>query len=332
MGKKGHNILITARDKDVTHKLLENYKINYVNRGKGRKTIFGKLLYIIEADYKLFNIANKFKPDIFLSFGSPYAAHISKILNKPHIAFDDTEHAVFEHLLYVPFTNTIITPVSFQKDFHNKHIIFDGSMDLAYLHSNHFKPDSNIYKLLKINSDEKYVLLRFVSWNASHDINQKGFSLIEKIELVKELVKHYKVFISSEGSLPCDLEKYKINISADKIHDVLAYSELYIGESTTMATEAATLGTTSICMNTSIKYLGVFNDFIKQKSIYSVQSLKEILEIINNVNNEALNNFEYNNQKQRKFDLTLFMVWFLEKYPLSFKIMKENPDYQYNFY
>lgn len=32
-----------------------------------------------------------------------------------------------------------------------------------------------------------------------------------------------------------------------------------------------------------------------------------------------------------KIDVTAFMVWFIENYPDSVKVMKENPDYQYNF-
>ena len=32
-----------------------------------------------------------------------------------------------------------------------------------------------------------------------------------------------------------------------------------------------------------------------------------------------------------KIDLSKFMVWFIENYPNSVQIMKENPDYQFNF-
>jgi hypothetical protein len=32
-----------------------------------------------------------------------------------------------------------------------------------------------------------------------------------------------------------------------------------------------------------------------------------------------------------KIDVTAFMVWFVENYPESAKIMKENPDYQWRF-
>ena len=31
-----------------------------------------------------------------------------------------------------------------------------------------------------------------------------------------------------------------------------------------------------------------------------------------------------------KIDVTAFMVWFIENYPTTVKIMKENPDYQNN--
>lgn len=31
-----------------------------------------------------------------------------------------------------------------------------------------------------------------------------------------------------------------------------------------------------------------------------------------------------------KIDVTAFLVWFIENWPESFKIMKENPDYQFD--
>ena len=32
-----------------------------------------------------------------------------------------------------------------------------------------------------------------------------------------------------------------------------------------------------------------------------------------------------------KIDVSAFYVWFIENYPESARIMKENPDYQYRF-
>ncbi|MBK9737119.1 MAG: DUF354 domain-containing protein [Saprospiraceae bacterium] len=126
MEDKGHCIFVSARDKEVAHSLLKYYNINFASRGKGRKSLLGKLFHILEADYKIFKLAKKFKPDIFLSFGSAYAAHVSKLLNKPHIAFDDTEHAKFEHLMYYPFSDAVLNPSCFGKKLGSKQIFFDG--------------------------------------------------------------------------------------------------------------------------------------------------------------------------------------------------------------
>jgi uncharacterized protein len=32
-----------------------------------------------------------------------------------------------------------------------------------------------------------------------------------------------------------------------------------------------------------------------------------------------------------KIDITSFLVWFVENYPESEKVMRKTPDYQYNF-
>ena len=43
----GHNIFITARRKDVTHQLLDNYNIPYTSRGKGSSSLIGKFFYFM---------------------------------------------------------------------------------------------------------------------------------------------------------------------------------------------------------------------------------------------------------------------------------------------
>jgi predicted glycosyltransferase len=76
---------------------------------------------------------------------------------------------------------------------------------------------------------------------------QKGID--NKISLVKELEKICKVFITSEGPLPKQLEPYKIHIPPELMHDALYYASLYIGEGGTMASECAVLGTPAIYVN-----------------------------------------------------------------------------------
>src|SRR4051812_25746750 len=86
MSQRGHSFFITARDKEITFNLLDHYSLPYVSRGKGGKGLLGKLLYIPRAGWLIYRQARKFKPDVFLSFASTYAAHASWLYGRPHIA------------------------------------------------------------------------------------------------------------------------------------------------------------------------------------------------------------------------------------------------------
>ncbi len=335
MEERGHIFFVTARNKEVTHELLKAYNINFVNRGKGRNGIFGKAFYILEGDYQILKHAFRFKPDIFLSFGSAYAAHVSKLMFKPHIAYDDTEHAKFEHMLYVPFTDVILTPSCFSKDFRKKQIFFDGYMELCYLHHNYFTPSKKVIEDIGIKETDKYVILRFVSWNASHDIGQKGIKNETKLKVIRLLEqKKFKVFISSESVLPMDLEKYRLKIDPMDLHKILANASLYIGEGSTTASECSVLGVPNIYVNSLT--VGYCKEQQEKYSLcihlksdnYLISSVSNLLEM------ENISEVWLNRRKKMlddKIDSTAFMVWFIENYPNSFKIMKENPEYQYNF-
>ena len=52
--KNGNQVLIVARGKDVTHRLLKNYGIPYLSRGKGSKSLLGKFFYLFKANRLLY--------------------------------------------------------------------------------------------------------------------------------------------------------------------------------------------------------------------------------------------------------------------------------------
>lgn len=334
MQSEGHEFLITARDKEVAFKLLSSYNIPFVSRGRGGRSLFGKLLYLLYGDYKILRAAKIFKPDLFLSFSSPYAAQVSAILKKPHITLDDTEHAKYEHLLYKPFTSTILTPNVFYKNMGAKHIKFNSYMELCYLHPNYFSPLIDVTSILNINPNDKYIILRFVSWNANHDIGQKGLSYNYKLKIIKELSKNYKVFVSSEEDLPSDIIKYQLKIKPELLHSILYHAQLYIGEGSTTASECSVLGTPNIYVNSLfVSYCTEQEELYKLSSTFRnengvLEKAKELLSIPNL-------KLEWHHRRQKmledKIDVTAFLVWFVTNYPESFQIMKKNPDYQYNF-
>lgn len=331
MQLKGHEFLITARDKEITFELLKHYQIQYINRGKGGKGLLGKLVYLLKADWVLYKIAKKFKPDLFLSFASTYAAHVSWLNKKPHVAIDDTEHAKFELFLYPPFTKTILTPNCFSKDLGNKQIKFNSYTELFYLHKNHFNPNPEILKLLDLKSNEKFAIVRFVSWDASHDVGQKGLSINDKIELVNFLAKRVKVFISSEGNLPEELKKYRFNVPVYLMHDALFYASLYVGEGGTTASESALLGTPAIYINQLM--MGYINDEMNVGLLFQRLSLSDIekqITILLTKNKDEFITIKENFLNQ-KTDITNFLIWFIENYPKSFNKLKNDPSYEKNF-
>ena len=249
LSKKGHRFLIIARQKEISQQLLQLYNLPYISRGAGKKTILGRFFYLFRANQLIFREAKRFKPDLFLSFSSPYAAQVAFLLRKPHIAFDDTEHAHLTHWLYRPFTKKVFTPTAYRHSFGTKQIRFEGYMELAYLHPNYFTPDKKIFQLLEIQEDTPYVILRFVAWNAHHDRGHRGISSENKIHAVKEFSKYARVFISSETKLPDALKKYRLNIPFHQIHHALHFARLLYGESATMASEAAVLGTPAVFLD-----------------------------------------------------------------------------------
>ena len=229
---RGCSVKICTTDKDLTLPLLNTLGFDYDILGVNKSgNLINKLSLLIKAEYRMLRIARKFKPDLFISRGSPVSAHISRILGKPHIVFNDTECAILTDIVTLPFTDIICTPSCFKKDYGRKHIRFEGYKELAYLHPNYFKSDPSVLGGLGLTGSDKFIILRFVAWQAAHDIGQHGFSMEAKRGLIKEMEKYARVFITSESPLPAEFEQYRITIPLEKIQ----YYQLVYQSNTTIA-------------------------------------------------------------------------------------------------
>lgn len=246
MIENGHDVIFVSRDKEMAHRLLNLYGIPFIDRGKGKDGKIGKFMYLLYADLKLLQLSRELKPDLYLNFLHPYPSQVARLLGKVSLVFSDTEHASLHHKLTVPFATKVYTPNCYRLDLGSKQVRFNGFMELAYLHPNYFTPNPAILGLLGVKENERYVIIRFVSWAAAHDFGHTGMALENKIKAVQRISSHARVFITSEGELPQELEQYRINIPFNQMHDAIYYSSLLFGESATMASEAAVLGTPSI--------------------------------------------------------------------------------------
>ena len=319
----GHEVKITAKDRDIIFKLLDAYGFEYEKVDRDRNGLPNKALGLIIREFKILKIIRKFKPDISVAMGPIALAHISKLVSKPCISFTDTEHDRFERLLSDSFVTTICTPSCFKKDLGEKQVRYNGYHELAYLHPNHFEPDTGVLYDLGLDKNDKYVILRFVSWDASHDIGQHGFDFEVKKRLIEKIKKYANVFIISDAELGNELDKYRIRISPEKIHSLLYYATLYAGEGATMATEAGILGTPSIYISSLVGTMGNFEELEKTYGlVYSFRepsaALEKVLQILDDDNSKALWQKKRGHLLDEKLDVTKFMIEFIEKYPESF--------------
>ncbi len=330
--KRGHRVAVTAREKDVTIQLLNNFGIPFTTLSKKGHSKFALVGEMIARDVRLWHFCRKFKPDVLTGISGVFAAHVGFLIGKPVVVWDDTEHATMARKITYPFVNTVCTPSCYSGDLGGKHIRYDGYHELAYLHPNYFNPNPSVLEYLGLKENEKFVIMRFVSWGASHDIGHTGLSIEMKRKAVTEFSKYAKVFITSEGKLPQDLRPYQIKIPPEKIHDALYYATMYFGDGGTMASESAVLGTPAINVATSAALIGVFADMEKYGLMYVLpdeeKALEKGLELLENDDLKSEMKLKRDRLISEKIDVTKFMVWLVENYPESVKIIKETPDYQ----
>lgn len=310
MKKRGHEILITASKKDIAFELLDKYDFKYVNLGSYGQNLIQKIFNLFLLDYKMFLVAKKFKPDLFLGIASIRSAHVSYLLGLKCFIFDDTERAP-EINLYKGSATSLVNPNCFKISLGQKQIYYHGYHELAYLHPNYFKPDHKILKQLKISKNTNFFVLRFVSWQAGHDFRGKGFTDAGRRKLIKELSKYGQVIITSELDLPADLKKYQIQISPDRIHDLLYYATMYIGEGATMASEAAILGTPAIFVS-SLSAGTLEEQEKKYELLYGFkdesEALIKIKQLLKNRNLKADWHKKRDVMLQDKIDVTSLMI------------------------
>ncbi len=246
----GHPVVVTAGEKEIATQLLREYGIPYVSLGKPGAGLAEKGARLALSSLKLFGIAATFRPDVMVAVSPVRAAPVAWALRRPCIGLDDTEHAKLAHRLYMPFVTVLLTPACYGLDVGAKQVRYDAYHELAYLHPRYFKPDPSVLLSAGVNADDPFCIVRFVSWQAAHDVGQGGFSDDGKVRLVQELSKSARVLISSEGELPTALERYAFTAPPHQIHHFLRYAVVCVTEGATMASEAAALGTPAVYMNT----------------------------------------------------------------------------------
>ncbi|MFC2007798.1 DUF354 domain-containing protein [Chloroflexota bacterium] len=333
--KRGHRVKIAARDKDIALALLENYGFDYElisTRGYG---FAGLVIEMLIRHYKFCTLMRRYRPAIAIATFDPSVAQIGKILGISSLIFTDERPTMLMKwppvdLLVSPFAKTILTLTSVLHDFGSKGVKMNGYKELAYLHPNYFKPNPDVLDSVGVSHGDKFVILRFVEWKVSHGHYAHGLSLDAKRRLVQELEKHARIFITSEEPLSEEFEKYRITCPPERIHDLLYYATLLVGDAQTMTTEAAVLGTPAIRCNSFVGPDDMGN-FIELEGNYDLiysflepdRAIKKALELVQQPDLKERWAKKREKLLADKIDITRFMVDFIENYPESFYEYRE---------
>jgi uncharacterized protein len=251
MEGRGHELRITARDKDRSVDLLKQYDLPYQQISVQKSGSVGMVVEMTQRTGALIKVMNEFKPDVMTGIMGPSIALGGAIKRVPAVVFYDTEFARQTNWFTYPLAYSVVTPDCYQGKVRGTHVRYAGYHELAYLHPNRFQPDPEKLKGFGLEPGEPYTLVRFVSWQAVHDRGETGFTAAQKRDLVGRLGRHGRVLVSSEAPLPDDLKPLEVTGPVEDIHHLLAYAQLIVGESATMSSEAAVLGTPAVMIATT---------------------------------------------------------------------------------
>ncbi|MFC6767230.1 DUF354 domain-containing protein [Natrinema soli] len=245
---KGHELHVFARENEVTVELLERAEIDHEVLAGESNSLFS--LAAVQATYetRLLRRARRIEPDVITAIGGVAAAHVASVVGAKSVVFYDTEHATIITKLAYPFADVVCTPECYQGDIGSKHRTYPGYHELAYLHPDRFEPDPAVLADAGLEPDDTLVVMRLSSWDSSHDVGQGGFD--DPVDAVHRLEDAgATVLLTSEVDLPAELESHRYTLAPDRMHDLLAYADCFVGEGATMAAEAAVLGTPAVYVN-----------------------------------------------------------------------------------
>lgn len=248
---RDHEVFITARDKDLTIKLLDHYGFKYVNLGGVQRGLWGLCKELILREQRLYPIMQQVRPDLLVAVGGTFIVHVGKLTRTPTIVFTDTENATLANMITFPFASVICTPTCYEGRVGKKQVTYEGYQELAYLHPNYFSPNPSVLSQLGLRETDSFCVLRLISWGAGHDVRDHGFTDVRAA--VQALSQYGRVLITSEKKLDAEFETFRITAPPEQIHHLLYYARLYMGESATMASESAILGTPAIFVSTSTR-------------------------------------------------------------------------------
>jgi len=245
---RGHEVMVTSRDKEMAIDLLEELGIpnrKLSSLGGGGLLSLGKELVL--RNWALLKVVREFRPDAMSAIGGTSIAQVGFLTRTPSLVFYDTENARLQNAITYPFSSCVLVPRCYESWLPGKrHVRYAGYHELSYLHADYFQSDLDTAIANGLEQGRDNYFIRVVSWQANHDVGERGWTPDILSRLISKLSQTGNVIISSERELPDEFSPYLYKGKVSAVHHVLAFCGLFIGESATMASECAVLGVPAI--------------------------------------------------------------------------------------
>ena len=335
--EKGMRVVVVIRPKDVLEQLCINSDIEYIKVTERLRSVgkLGLALSVIKKTWETLKVVRQEKPD-FLIGSEGVLSYVGKLTGTPsYICDEDDAEAtpLFAKLFYPFFTGIIAPTVCSVGRWGDKKISVESYHELAYLHPNHFTPDASYLVKYGIFQDKPFYLIRFAALNAYHDVGIHGINNEDAIRLVDMLKSYGTVFITSERALSEELEPYRLRINPLDIHHIMAFADMFVGDSQTMAAEAGVLGVPFVRLNDFSGRLSYLNEIedkyqlgFSHKSNDKELFFNSIQKWLDTPDRKVVCAERRERMLSEKIDYAQFLTWFIENYPESAKTMRENPD------
>ncbi|MEM6621891.1 MAG: hypothetical protein AAF674_06645 [Pseudomonadota bacterium] len=251
MTARGHQCWILSREKDVATDLLDAFNLPHQVISQQRPGLWMLARELLQRVSSTRRAIQEFQPDLILGLMGPSIALAGRLTRRRTIVFYDNETTHRLNWIVCRLVDAWISPRAYRHDYGSKHLRYAGYHELAYLHPARFTVDPSRLTAHGLDPAKPFSLLRFVAWESIHDGGETGLGLSGKRRAIELLGRMGDVYISSEHPLPAAFEAYRLNLPVEQIHHALAAATVVVGESSTMASEAACLGTHAVFVSKS---------------------------------------------------------------------------------
>lgn len=334
----GHDVTVLIKDIPVLKAILDDAGINYQILGSKGKSIPGKLWKQFGFVFRTYilNRQKRFDAGIGISVTLPL---LSRITSMPAIVCDDDDKKATPYFALLAHTNAaaLLRPQALNHEGNSKNTIYyAGYHELAYLHPAVFTSDASVLKEQGLMTGETFFIVRLVSLKAHHDKGIKGISREQMQALTEKLRPHGRIILTHETGGEQIPGTEPLRIHPARLHHLMAFAKMIISDGQTICSEAACLGVPSVRINDfagRISYLQEQEEKWKLTFGFKPSDFNEAVKKIEFILNE--NNEVYQHRRSTMLasciQVSGFLTWFIENWPSSLRIMKQNPEFQENF-